>query len=63
MLLVAAVGLAVNLFCMRLLAGDAEKSLNVKGAYLEVWADALTGYSIDPASAAGIRPTAPARTR
>ena len=45
-LVVATAGLAVNLVCMRLLAGDADKSLNVKGAYLEVWADALGSVAV-----------------
>ncbi len=46
MLVVAAAGLIVNLVCMRLLAGDADKNLNVKGAYLEVWADALGSVAV-----------------
>jgi cobalt-zinc-cadmium efflux system protein len=46
MLAVALAGLVVNLVGMRLLAGDAEKSLNVKGAYLEVWADALGSVAV-----------------
>ncbi|MBA4489318.1 cation diffusion facilitator family transporter [Paracoccus sp. S1E-3] len=41
MLVVAAIGLAVNLTSMRLLTGHKDSSLNVKGAYLEVWADML----------------------
>lgn len=41
MLIVAIFGLVVNLISMRLLAGGKDKSLNVKGAYLEVWADCL----------------------
>src|SRR3546814_2063679 len=39
MLVVAAIGLIVNLISMRLLSAGKDKSLNVKGAYLEVWAD------------------------
>jgi cobalt-zinc-cadmium efflux system protein len=46
MLAVAIVGLAVNLFGMRLLSGDADSSLNVKGAYLEVWADAIGSIGV-----------------
>jgi cobalt-zinc-cadmium efflux system protein len=46
MLAVAVVGLAVNLACMRLLSGDADSNLNVKGAYLEVWADALGSVGV-----------------
>lgn len=69
MLVVAAIGLAVNLVAMRLLSAGKETSLNVKGAYLEVWADMLgsigvilgagvimlTGWQwVDPAVAIGI---------
>lgn len=69
MLVVAVIGLVVNLIAMRLLAAGKEQSLNVKGAYLEVWADMLgsvgvivgagvimlTGWQwIDPAVAIGI---------
>lgn len=46
MLAVAAVGLVVNLVAMRLLADGKEKSLNVKGAYLEVWADMLGSIGV-----------------
>lgn len=41
MLVVATIGLVVNIVAMRLLAAGKEASLNVKGAYLEVWADLL----------------------
>ena len=41
MLIVAAVGLGVNLVSFRLLRAGAAESLNVKGAFLEVMADAL----------------------
>ncbi len=69
MLIVATIGLVVNLISMRVLAGGKDDSLNVKGAYLEVWADMLgslgviaaaiaiylTGYNwIDPIVAIGI---------
>lgn len=69
MLIVAAFGLLVNLIAMRLLAGGKDKSLNVKGAYLEVWADMIgsvgviagaltirfTGWTwVDPIVAVGI---------
>ncbi|MBB5745664.1 cation diffusion facilitator family transporter [Brevundimonas variabilis] len=69
MLIVASLGLVVNLVSMRLLASGADASLNVKGAYLEVWADMLgsvgviggallimlTGWTwIDPVVAIGI---------
>ena len=46
MLIVAAIGLAVNLAAMRLLAAGKDKSLNVKGAYLEVWADMLGSLGV-----------------
>jgi cobalt-zinc-cadmium efflux system protein len=69
MLIVAAIGLVVNLIAMRMLAAGRDHSLNVKGAYLEVWADMLgslgviagaglimlTGWLwVDPAVAIGI---------
>ncbi len=46
MLLVAFLGLLVNLAAMRLLAGNAQSSLNVKGAYLEVWSDMLGSIGV-----------------
>jgi cobalt-zinc-cadmium efflux system protein len=46
MLLVAAVGLAVNLVCLALLHGDRTRSLNVRGAYLEVVGDALGSVAV-----------------
>jgi len=69
MLTVAALGLVVNLISMRILTAGKERSLNVKGAYLEVWADMLgsigviagalvirfTGWTVvDPIVAVGI---------
>lgn len=69
MLIVASLGLIVNLVAMRLLAGGKDANLNVKGAYLEVWADMLgsvgviggallimaTGWTwVDPVVAIGI---------
>ncbi len=44
MLVVAIIGLVVNFIALRALAAGSEHSLNVKGAYLEVWAD-LVGSS------------------
>lgn len=41
MLVVACVGLVINLISMRLLSGGKDESLNIKGAYLEVWSDML----------------------
>ncbi|MBO1012317.1 cation transporter [Achromobacter sp. SD115] len=46
MLAVAVVGLIVNLISMRLLASAKDESLNVKGAYLEVWADMLGSVGV-----------------
>lgn len=46
MLIVASIGLLVNLAAMRVLAGGKEASLNVKGAYLEVWADMLGSLGV-----------------
>lgn len=46
MLVVASLGLVVNLISMRLLKAGAGDSLNVKGAYLEVWADMLGSVGV-----------------
>jgi cobalt-zinc-cadmium efflux system protein len=46
MLVVGAVGLAVNLVCLALLRGGARESLNVRGAYLEVVADAAGSVGV-----------------
>lgn len=46
MLVVAALGLLVNLVAMRLLKAGAGESLNVKGAYLEVWSDMLGSLAV-----------------
>lgn len=46
MLGIAVLGLAVNLISMRLLSGGKDKSLNVKGAYLEVWSDMLGSLGV-----------------
>ncbi|PLP58733.1 cation transporter [Mesorhizobium loti] len=46
MLVIAVIGLVVNLISMRLLTSHADKSLNVKGAYLEVWADMLGSIGV-----------------
>ncbi|CAB3640968.1 cation diffusion facilitator family transporter [Achromobacter pestifer] len=46
MLAVAVVGLVVNLISMRMLASAKDESLNVKGAYLEVWADMLGSIGV-----------------
>ena len=46
MLVIAVVGLVVNVISMRLLSGGKETSLNVKGAYLEVWRDMLGSIDV-----------------
>lgn len=46
MMAVAALGLAVNLVAMRLLKAGSGESLNMKGAYLEVWADMLGSVAV-----------------
>lgn len=52
MLLIAVLGLAVNFAAMRLLDEGKDQSLNVKGAYLEVWADFLGSLGVIGAAAA-----------
>lgn len=46
MLWFAAVGLVANLISMKILAGGKDSSLNVKGAYLEVWSDLLGSIGV-----------------
>jgi cobalt-zinc-cadmium efflux system protein len=46
MLLVAAIGLVINLISMRLLKAGAGENLNMKGAYLEVWSDMLGSVGV-----------------
>ncbi|HET7678923.1 MAG TPA: cation diffusion facilitator family transporter [Xanthobacteraceae bacterium] len=46
MLIVATIGLVVNIIAMKLLSAGKEQSLNVKGAYLEVWADMLGSIGV-----------------
>jgi cobalt-zinc-cadmium efflux system protein len=46
MMVIAAIGLVVNVISMRLLQGGSEASLNVKGAYLEVWSDMLGSVGV-----------------
>ena len=46
MLAVALLGLLVNVISMRLLSQGKDSSLNVKGAYLEVWADMLGSVGV-----------------
>lgn len=46
MLIVAVLGLCVNLISMRFLRVDKDESLNMKGAYLEVWSDMLGSIGV-----------------
>jgi cobalt-zinc-cadmium efflux system protein len=46
MLYIAAIGLVVNLISMRLLGAGKDTSLNLKGAYLEVWSDMLGSVGV-----------------
>lgn len=46
MMVVGALGLVVNLVCLVLLRGGAQESINVKGAYLEVMADAAGSVGV-----------------
>ena len=46
MLLIASIGLIINLISMRLLKAGSGTSLNVKGAYLEVWSDMLGSVGV-----------------
>lgn len=46
MLAIAVVGLVVNLIAMQLLSAGSSSSLNVRGAYLEVWSDMLGSVGV-----------------
>ncbi len=46
MLVIASLGLVINLISMRLLKAGSGTSLNVKGAYLEVWSDMLGSVGV-----------------
>ncbi|CAN5324688.1 CDF family zinc transporter CzcD [soil metagenome] len=46
MLVIAVVGMLVNLLSMKILTGGKDASLNVKGAYLEVWADMVGSIGV-----------------
>lgn len=46
MLVVATIGLVINLISMRLLSAGKDSSLNIKGAYLEVWSDMLGSLGV-----------------
>ncbi|MDR2871251.1 MAG: cation diffusion facilitator family transporter [Xanthomonadaceae bacterium] len=46
MLTIAVIGLVINLISMRLLYAASNESLNIKGAYLEVWSDMLGSLAV-----------------
>lgn len=46
MMVIAALGLVVNLISMRLLKAGSGSSLNIRGAYLEVWSDMLGSVGV-----------------
>ena len=46
MLVIAVMGFVINLISMQLLRAGSEESLNVKGAYLEVWSDMLGSVGV-----------------
>jgi cobalt-zinc-cadmium efflux system protein len=46
MLAIAVIGLLVNIAAMKVLAAGRDESLNVKGAYLEVWSDMLGSLGV-----------------
>jgi cobalt-zinc-cadmium efflux system protein len=46
MLIIASIGLVVNLVSMYLLSGGKDHSLNIKSAYLEVWSDMLGSIGV-----------------
>lgn len=46
MMIVATIGLLVNIVSMRLLMSGKDGSFNVKGAYLEVWADMIGSVGV-----------------
>ena len=46
MLIVAILGLVINLISMKILVSSSQESLNIKGAYLEVLSDALGSVGV-----------------
>lgn len=46
MIMIASVGLIVNLVSMRLLTSGKDKNMNMKSAYLEVWSDMLGSIGV-----------------
>ena len=45
-IIIASIGLIVNLVSMRLLKSGKDKSMNIKSAYLEVWSDMLSSIGV-----------------
>lgn len=46
MLIVASIGLIINLISMRLLADGSQKNINMRAAYLEIWNDMLGSMGV-----------------
>jgi len=46
MLVVAAIGLVINVIAMGVLVGGRGESIAIKGAYLEVWSDAIGSFGV-----------------
>ena len=46
MLIVASIGLIINLISMKILKSGSEESINIKGAFLEVVADMLSSIAV-----------------
>ena len=46
MMIVAVIGMCINLFSVKLLSAGKEHSLNMKSAYLEVWSDLLGSIGV-----------------
>lgn len=46
MFIIAVLGLVINFISMRLLSGGKDESMNLKGAYLEVWSDMLGSLGV-----------------
>ena len=46
MMVVAAIGLVVNIIAIRLLRSGSKESLNIKSAYLEVWSDLIGSVAV-----------------
>lgn len=46
MMVVATLGLVINIISIKMLSGGKDSSLNIKGAYLEVWSDMLGSIGV-----------------